>query len=216
MVAVRHASHGYTNISPRSRCMKWRQAPWLMVSVERSPCNAITGMRKQRGRLIHVFPRLRITRPRPSIRLRGSVFRRHIPNRSGSNQMASVRALRMDQRPPGQELRWIPSGVYEPESASTGTGRCRCTVPPLDSIPFIFVRRVHGEKSACFAGLDWATQTHHVCVVSDDGLKREERTFRHGGKELGKMAEWIAAIGVVMPPGSPSPSRSRTDPWSRA
>lgn len=25
---------------------------------------------------------------------------------------------------------------------------------------------------ACFAGVDWATETHHVCVASGDGLKR--------------------------------------------
>ena len=33
----------------------------------------------------------------------------------------------------------------------------------------------------------------HVCVVSDGGAKREERTFRHGGAGLAEMAEWIAA-----------------------
>ncbi len=33
------------------------------------------------------------------------------------------------------------------------------------------------EQYACFAGVDWATETHHVCVVSDGGAKREERTF---------------------------------------
>ena len=36
------------------------------------------------------------------------------------------------------------------------------------------------RQDACFAGVDWATETHHVCVVSDGGAKREERTFRHG------------------------------------
>ncbi len=49
------------------------------------------------------------------------------------------------------------------------------------------------RDSACFAGVDWATETHHVCLVGDDGSKREERTFRHSGKELARMADWIAA-----------------------
>ena len=49
------------------------------------------------------------------------------------------------------------------------------------------------RQHACFAGVDWASETHHVCVVSADGAKREERTFRHGGAGLAEMAEWIAA-----------------------
>ena len=49
------------------------------------------------------------------------------------------------------------------------------------------------RQYACFAGVDWASETHHVCVVRDGGAKREERTFRHGGAGLAEMAEWIAA-----------------------
>ncbi len=51
------------------------------------------------------------------------------------------------------------------------------------------------RQHACFAGVDWASETHHVCVVSEGGAKREERTFRHGGAGLAEMAEWIAARG---------------------
>ena len=49
------------------------------------------------------------------------------------------------------------------------------------------------RQLACFAGVDWASETHHVCLVSGDGSKREERTFRHGGAGLAEMAEWICA-----------------------
>ena len=49
------------------------------------------------------------------------------------------------------------------------------------------------RDSAYFAGVDWATETHYVCVVGDDGSKREERTFQHSGKELARMAAWITA-----------------------
>ncbi len=49
------------------------------------------------------------------------------------------------------------------------------------------------EPKAWFAGVDWASEAHHVCVVGGDGSKRAERIFRHGGAGLAKMAEWIAA-----------------------
>lgn len=49
------------------------------------------------------------------------------------------------------------------------------------------------EPKTWFIGVDWASQTHHVCVVDGDGSKREERAFRHGGAGLAEMAEWIAA-----------------------
>ena len=49
------------------------------------------------------------------------------------------------------------------------------------------------EPKAWFAGVDWASEAHHVCVVGGDGSKREERIFRHGGAGLAEMVEWIAA-----------------------
>ena len=59
------------------------------------------------------------------------------------------------------------------------------------------------RDSACFAGVDWATETHHVCVISEDGSKQRERTFRHSGKELARMAAWIAAECGGDPTGIP-------------
>ena len=49
------------------------------------------------------------------------------------------------------------------------------------------------RPEARFAGVDWASEAHHVCVVGGDGSKRAERIFRHGGAGLAEMAEWIAA-----------------------
>ena len=49
------------------------------------------------------------------------------------------------------------------------------------------------EPKAWFAGVDWASEAHHVCVVGGDGSKRVERIFRHGGAGLAEMVEWIAA-----------------------
>lgn len=61
------------------------------------------------------------------------------------------------------------------------------------------------RQHACFAGVDWASETHHVCVVSEGGAKREERTFRHGGAGLAELAEWIAARGGGAAGGFPFP-----------
>ena len=49
------------------------------------------------------------------------------------------------------------------------------------------------RPEAWFAGVDWASEAHHVCVVGGDGSKRAERIFRHGGAGLAEMADWIAA-----------------------
>ena len=49
------------------------------------------------------------------------------------------------------------------------------------------------EPKAWFAGVDWASEAHHVCLVGGDGSKREERIFRHAGAGLAEMADWIAA-----------------------
>jgi len=49
------------------------------------------------------------------------------------------------------------------------------------------------EPTAWFAGVDWASEAHHVCLVGGDGSKREERIFRHAGAGLAEMADWIAA-----------------------
>ncbi len=49
------------------------------------------------------------------------------------------------------------------------------------------------RPEAWFAGVDWATEAHHVFVVGSDGSKRAERIFRHSGKGLAEMADWIAA-----------------------
>ncbi len=49
------------------------------------------------------------------------------------------------------------------------------------------------EPKARFAGVDWASEAHHVGVVGDDGSRRAERVFRHGGAGLTEMADCIAA-----------------------
>ena len=53
------------------------------------------------------------------------------------------------------------------------------------------------EPKAWFIGVDWASQTHHVCVVDGDGSKREERAFRHGGAEPDRLAVSPSRMGLL-------------------
>ena len=93
---------------------------------------------------------------------------------------------------PGPEPRWMPSGSLRHRAPVQGSAGIAA---PTDLRLEGDLRKGGSmvEQYACFAGVDWATETHHVCVVSDGGAKREERTFRHGGAGLAEMAEWIAA-----------------------
>ena len=60
------------------------------------------------------------------------------------------------------------------------------------------------REHAWFAGVDWASEAHHACVVDAAGVKKGERTFRHTGAGLAEMADWIvdqagmAAEGVAV------------------
>ena len=57
-----------------------------------------------------------------------------------------------------------------------------------------------------FAGIDWGSETHHVCVVDSDGETLGERAFRHSGDGLAEMTDWLLrttntqphAIGVAI------------------
>ncbi len=50
------------------------------------------------------------------------------------------------------------------------------------------------ERRNWFVGVDWASETHHVCVLDAGGHKVGERTFRHGGVGLAEMADWILKV----------------------
>jgi len=56
-----------------------------------------------------------------------------------------------------------------------------------------------GQSGECYAGefyvgVDWASQTHQVCVLTAQGERLGERCFRHGGAGLGEMAAWILEL----------------------
>lgn len=50
------------------------------------------------------------------------------------------------------------------------------------------------DKKLFFAGIDWGSASHQICVIDQDGFIVGERAFDHTGKGLCEMAEWILRI----------------------
>ena len=50
------------------------------------------------------------------------------------------------------------------------------------------------EQKQCFAGVDWASETHHVFLTDNDGRKIADKVFKHGGEGLAAMAAWLMAM----------------------
>ncbi len=50
------------------------------------------------------------------------------------------------------------------------------------------------SKPAFFAGIDWATQKHDVCVIDSEGRVLGERVFRADAEGLGDLAGWVASF----------------------
>lgn len=45
-----------------------------------------------------------------------------------------------------------------------------------------------------FAGVDWGRESHHVCVVDQEGSVVAEKSFRHTGAGLFEMARWMMKV----------------------
>jgi transposase len=52
-----------------------------------------------------------------------------------------------------------------------------------------------------YAGVDWASESHHVFLTDDGGAKIGEKIFRHGGEGLAEMAAWLKATSGGAEPG---------------
>ena len=50
------------------------------------------------------------------------------------------------------------------------------------------------DKTLFFAGIDWGSISHQVCVIDQGGLIVGEKGFEHTGKGLCEMAEWILRV----------------------
>ena len=50
------------------------------------------------------------------------------------------------------------------------------------------------DERQWYAGIDWASESHHALLTDGDGRKIGERVFEHGGEGLAEMAAWLMAI----------------------
>ncbi len=51
----------------------------------------------------------------------------------------------------------------------------------------------------CFAGIDWATEAHQVCLMDRAGVILGERSFAHSGAGLAALCDWLVAPGAAPP-----------------
>jgi hypothetical protein len=50
------------------------------------------------------------------------------------------------------------------------------------------------EDVQWFAGIDWASQTHQVCLIDGGGKIVGERGFAHGGAGLCELCSWLLTM----------------------
>src|SRR5215469_6686849 len=55
------------------------------------------------------------------------------------------------------------------------------------------------EDVQWFAGVDWASQTHQVCLIDASGKIVGERGFAHGGAGLAELCAWLLAMTGAAP-----------------
>ena len=49
------------------------------------------------------------------------------------------------------------------------------------------------DRKCWYAGVDWASRSHHVRLIDGDGRSLGERVFKHDGQGLAAMADWLMA-----------------------
>lgn len=52
-----------------------------------------------------------------------------------------------------------------------------------------------------YAGVDWASESHHLFLTDGDGRKIGERVVKHGGEGLAEMAAWLMGTSGAGEPG---------------
>ena len=50
---------------------------------------------------------------------------------------------------------------------------------------------MNNDKSLFFAGVDWGSQSHYICVIDQNGSILKENSFRHSGEGLWNMGDWL-------------------------
>lgn len=62
-----------------------------------------------------------------------------------------------------------------------------------------------------FAGIDWGSEQHAVCLIGTDGVVHKQRQFEHSGESLGEMVNWlrqgerpasVVAVAIEVPRGA--------------
>ena len=56
------------------------------------------------------------------------------------------------------------------------------------------------QQRRWYAGVDWASESHHVFLTDDEGRKIGEKVFKHGGEGLAEMAAWLKAASRTEDP----------------
>jgi hypothetical protein len=50
------------------------------------------------------------------------------------------------------------------------------------------------DQRRWYAGVDWASQSHHVFLTDADGRRTGEKIFKHSAEGLAEMAAWLMAM----------------------
>ena len=53
------------------------------------------------------------------------------------------------------------------------------------------------EEVEWFVGIDWASQSHQVCLVDAHGECLGERAFAHGGPGIEELCDWLIEAAPV-------------------
>jgi transposase len=56
------------------------------------------------------------------------------------------------------------------------------------------------DQRQWYAGVDWASDSHHVFLTDAEGRKIAERSFKHGGEGLAEMAAWLMTTSAAAAP----------------
>ena len=57
------------------------------------------------------------------------------------------------------------------------------------------------DRKRWYAGVDWASESHHVRLIDEQGHDVGEKIFKHAGEGLAEMAAWLLATSGAAEPG---------------
>jgi len=59
--------------------------------------------------------------------------------------------------------------------------------------------KIGADEIGWFVGIDWASESHQVCLLDVSGQPVGARSVRHGGTGLGELCDWLAAKTAAAP-----------------